>query len=214
MAKLICASNSNNVLTDFLKTGVYDRNRPFYATVSPSMDILISSNLERLLYDLSGRDDQKVRGYMESLAKTGRYEVDDAIKEKLGALFCAGFCDDRAIKETIGDTFQSQRVPVRHPHGGGAACLRAVCSGYRGQDPNGHRVHGQPLQVFVERPGRGGEGGRDGMDEFSKVAELSSCAKQEAPQALASLKDKAVRFKDVCTKDTMERVVLSMLGIS
>ena len=80
IGRLICASNSNNVLTDFLCTGVYDRNRTFYNTMSPSMDILISSNLERLLFSLSNHDDAEVRGYMEELARSGRYEVSPAIK--------------------------------------------------------------------------------------------------------------------------------------
>ncbi|MFQ9917128.1 MAG: hypothetical protein ACLRWQ_12835 [Flavonifractor plautii] len=68
VGKLICASNSNNVLTDFLATGTYDRNRPFHTTMSPSMDILVSSNLERLLFALSGQNDQEVAGYMKQLA--------------------------------------------------------------------------------------------------------------------------------------------------
>ena len=75
VGKLICASNSHNVLTDFLRTGIYDRNRPFHTTVSPSMDILISSNLERLLFYFTGENDEEVRGYMEALGKTGRYEA-------------------------------------------------------------------------------------------------------------------------------------------
>lgn len=214
VAKLICASNSNNVLTDFLKTGVYDRNRPFYATVSPSMDILISSNLERLLYDLSGRDDQKVRGYMESLAKTGRYEVDDAIKEKLGALFCAGFCDDRATKETIGETFQSRGYLCDTHTAVALHVYEQYVADTGDKTPTVIASTASPFKFSSSVLDAVAKEDVTGMDEFSKVAELSSCAKQEAPQALASLKDKAVRFKDVCTKDTMERVVLSMLGIS
>ena len=70
--KLICASNANNVLTEFLRTGVYDRNRQFFTTISPSMDILVSSNLERLLYDLTGRDSERVAGWMQQLSETGR----------------------------------------------------------------------------------------------------------------------------------------------
>ena len=75
IAKLICASNRNRVLTDFIRTGTYDRNREFHATTSPSMDTLISSNLERLLYDLAGRDDAEIRRLMGSLKETGRYTV-------------------------------------------------------------------------------------------------------------------------------------------
>ena len=84
VGKLICASNSNDVLTDFLRTGVYDRNRPFHTTMSPSMDILISSNLERLLFDLSGENDAEVRGYMDAAGQDAAgIEVSDAIKAKL-----------------------------------------------------------------------------------------------------------------------------------
>ena len=82
IGKLLCASNKNNVLTQFLKTGVYDRNRPFFNTPSPSMDILVSSNLERLLYLLSGSDEE-VRSYMQSLNETGCYEVSQALKLSL-----------------------------------------------------------------------------------------------------------------------------------
>ncbi len=103
--RLICASNSNDVLTDFIETGVYDRNRPFYTTISPSMDILISSNLERLLYLLSGGNDKQTSRYMEELGVTGRYEVSDEIMEGLRNAFAAGSCNDEETKGTIRDVF-------------------------------------------------------------------------------------------------------------
>lgn len=95
IGRLICASNENNVLTDFIKTGTYDRNRPFYQTASPSMDILISSNLERLLSLLSGSDEE-VRGYMQKLSETGRYTVSDRVLRAVQAEFSCGFCTRRA----------------------------------------------------------------------------------------------------------------------
>lgn len=91
--RLICASNANNVLTDFLTTGVYDRNRRFYTTISPSMDILVSSNLERLLFDITG-DDRQVTEWMGQLAKCGRYQIDGASLQKVKDTFQAGFCGD------------------------------------------------------------------------------------------------------------------------
>ena len=94
VGKLICASNSNNVLTDFLRTGVYDRNRPFHTTMSPSMDILVSSNLERLLFDLSGENDAEVRGLYGGAGRDGRYEVSDAIKAALKEQYWGGFCGE------------------------------------------------------------------------------------------------------------------------
>ena len=108
VGKLICASNRNDVLTDFLRTGVYDRNRPFHTTMSPSMDILVSSNLERLLFDLSGENDAEVRGYMEQLASTGRYEVSDAIKAALAEQYWGGFCDENGTAAAIADYYRNK----------------------------------------------------------------------------------------------------------
>ena len=93
---MVCASNTNNVLTDFLKTGTYDRNRDFYATTSPSMDILISSNLERLLYHMSGESDAAVRGWMTQLAENGKYTVEPEVMAKIQNEFAAGYCDEAA----------------------------------------------------------------------------------------------------------------------
>lgn len=105
IGKLICASNENKVLTDFIKTGVYDIRRDFYLTNSPSMDILISSNLERLLYHLSGGNAEEVKGLMESLDKEKVYEVNDKIKEGLKD-FYAGFASVDETNETIGSMYE------------------------------------------------------------------------------------------------------------
>ncbi len=110
---LICASNSNNVLTDFLQTGAYDRNRPFHYTTSPSMDILISSNLERLLYLLSGSDTE-VAGYMEKLRADAKYAVSPALFAKLRADFACGFCDDGEAARTIEKAFKGGYLPDTH----------------------------------------------------------------------------------------------------
>ena len=104
VGKLICASNQNNVLADFFSRGVYDRNRTFYTTISPSMDILISSNLERLLYSVCGSDTE-VAGYMAELAGTGRYEVSDAVKAVIGKHFVGGYCSDDETKSAINKVY-------------------------------------------------------------------------------------------------------------
>ncbi len=106
VGKLICASNRNDVLTDFIRTGVYDRNRAFHTTMSPSMDILISSNLERLLFDLSGGNDELVREYMGRLAETGRYEITPGMKKRLQEVFYGGFCGEEETKSTIEMLYQ------------------------------------------------------------------------------------------------------------
>ncbi|ADI02519.1 threonine synthase [Syntrophothermus lipocalidus DSM 12680] len=105
--KLICAANANNVLTDFINSGVYDRNRSFKKTISPSMDILISSNLERLLYEITEHNDQKVRDWMDSLRERGRYEVDSWVLERIQNSFWSDFATDEETKATIRDTYNT-----------------------------------------------------------------------------------------------------------
>lgn len=112
--KLICASNSNNVLTDFLKTGTYDRNRAFYTTTSPSMDILISSNLERLLYHMSGEDDALIRDLMAQLSENGKYTVSDKLICDIQAVFDAGFTAEDKVDETIKEHFDKYSYLVTH----------------------------------------------------------------------------------------------------
>ena len=107
VGRLICASNANNVLTDFLTTGVYDRRRPLLKTTSPSMDILVSSNLERLLYLLSG-DTALVAGLMKDLSEQGFYRVPDALLGAIQAGFAAGYCDDAQAEAVIGRVYREQ----------------------------------------------------------------------------------------------------------
>ncbi|MBR3943191.1 MAG: threonine synthase, partial [Clostridia bacterium] len=106
--KFVCASNKNNVLTEFLETGVYNKNRDFHLTISPSMDILISSNLERLLYHVSGENDAEVKGYMQQLNETGTYKVSDEILSFLKEHFAAGCADDTQTKATIKRVFEEE----------------------------------------------------------------------------------------------------------
>lgn len=120
--KFYVASNANNVLTDFLKTGVYDRNRPFIQTISPSMDILISSNLERLLYYASGKETDKVAGWMNDLATKGFYELDKQTKEIIQSMFKGGYYDDEALRKTIKDTYDATGY-VLDPHTAAAYAL-------------------------------------------------------------------------------------------
>jgi threonine synthase len=105
VGRLICASNKNNILTDFFHRGGYDTRRTFYKTMSPSMDILVSSNLERLLFEISERDEQAVAGWMRSLASDGRYEIPPHARNALSALFYADFCSEEETAATIKKTF-------------------------------------------------------------------------------------------------------------
>ncbi|MBE7013215.1 MAG: threonine synthase [Ruminococcaceae bacterium] len=113
--KLICASNENNILTDFINTGVYDKNRDFKTTISPSMDILVSSNLERFLYHATDGDSSVVCKYMNQLSKDGRYEVDDKLKNIISDTFYGGCCDDTTTVRTIKNIFDEfGYVPDTH----------------------------------------------------------------------------------------------------
>lgn len=111
VGKLVCASNANNVLTDFIRTGTYNKNRPFHTTASPSMDILVSSNLERLLYALCGSDTE-VAGYMQQLRDQGSYTVSDELKAKIQATFAGGFCNDIQTREKIGHAWRDHRYLI------------------------------------------------------------------------------------------------------
>ncbi len=110
--KFICASNANNVLTDFFETGKYDKCREFFVTNSPAMDILISSNLERLIFNLSGNDDKTVKKYMSKLSSNGAYTVSSEIFEKISALFCGGCCSEEDTLKTISEIFSEHNYLI------------------------------------------------------------------------------------------------------
>lgn len=206
--KLICASNANNVLTDFIRTGVYDRNRPFYTTASPSMDILISSNLERLLYLLSGSD-QEVRGYMESLQKTGRYEVSQPIREAVSETFRCGYCDDARTLNTIGKVFS---------HGGylmdtHTAVAYTVLMDYRAATGDATPT----VVVSTASPFKFCDNVLKALGETEPAAGTAVIGQLEArtgltaPAPLAALQGKPVRFTEVAEKEAMTGVVRAML---
>lgn len=206
--KLICASNANNVLTDFIRTGVYDRNRPFYNTASPSMDILISSNLERLLYLLSGSD-EAVRGYMEALSGTGRYTVSDPVREAVQENFRCGFCDDARTLNTIGKVFE-QRDYLMDTH---TAVAYTVLMDYRAATGDAtpslvvstaspFKFCGSVLAALGEREFRSGT---DILEQLSRKTGVL------APGPLASLTGMGIRFDGVTEKEDMAGAVRQML---
>ncbi len=127
--RLICAANANNVLTDFINTGRYDRRRDFLKTLSPSMDILISSNLERLLFELTGRDAAKVSLWMEQLKQSGSYQVDDEVKERVQKVFWSDYASDEDTLETIKSVWHKHRY-LLDTH---TAVAFKVCQKYKQQ---------------------------------------------------------------------------------
>ena len=210
--KLICASNVNNVLTDFINTGVYDRNRQFYATVSPSMDILISSNLERLLYLMTDRNDEVIRDWFGKLSSEGRYEVTDDVKAKLADEFWAGFCSDDETKETISavygkysytcDTHTAVAVKVYEDYkkATGDTTKTVIAS-----TASPYKFSAAVLEAL--------EGAESDIDEYAKVDRIAELSKLPVPAALADLKNKPLRFNDVIEKSDQKQYVLRTLGI-
>ncbi len=209
---LVCASNANNVLTQFLHDGVYDRNRPFYTTTSPSMDILISSNLERLLFHLAGEDDARVRGWMAQLKQSGRYCVEADIKEQLQSLFAAGCCDDAATGATIARTWQTGYLCDTH-----TAVAINVYEAYKAatgdNTPTIVASTANPYKfskaVLAAVTGKA----PDGSDEFAQVDELIAVTGEPCPPQLSTLKEKTPRFLDCCSREDMAQKVYEMLGI-
>ncbi len=210
--KLICASNANNVLTDFIETGVYDRNRSFFTTVSPSMDILISSNLERLLYILCGRNDEIINDWFGKLKTEGKYTVSDDVKALIKDMFFAGCCDDTATAETINATYNDYNY-LADTH---TSVAINVCDAYI--EKTGDKT---PVVVastaspfkFSKAVLSAVEGAADYDDEFATVDALEKISSLKAPEQLSALKGKHVRFTQVTAKEDMAEVVFNMLGI-
>lgn len=210
VGKLICASNRNRVLTDFIRTGVYDRNRDFYTTTSPSMDILISSNLERLLYQLCGKDDAVIRDWFGKLASEGKYTVSDSVKEKLQADFWGGFCDDEQTAATIRKTFEDYgylcdthtavAVKVYQDYtaetGDKSKCIIAsTASPYKFNDAVLTAISDEEIPA----------------DPFEQAEMLSRISGTTPPASLMELKTKKVRFTDSVEKEQMVEKVKEML---
>ena len=210
VGKLICASNRNKVLTDFLRTGVYDKNREFHTTPSPSMDILISSNLERLLYDLCGKDDAQIREWFFALAKEGRYSVTPEVLSKLRAGFYGGYCTDEETLSTIGKVFREYgylsdthtavglKVYEDYVQVTGDTAKTIIAS-----TASPYKFTGSVLKAITKDP--------IPEDDFAQVELLAKLSGTTPPASLLALKDKKVRFTGSVQKEEMVEQVLRML---
>ncbi|MBQ9385236.1 MAG: threonine synthase [Ruminiclostridium sp.] len=208
--KLICASNSNNVLTDFINTGVYDRNRHFYTTISPSMDILISSNLERLLYHLTNGDDKQIAEWFGKLAKDGKYEVTDAVKAKLGEIFYAGWCDDDATKSAIKQAFDEYSY-LMDTHTGVAYKVYSAYKAATGDNTKTVIASTANPYKFGKAVYEAVGGDTAGLDEFTIIEKLEQHTGTTMPAPLAATRTKPVRFTGSVDKAGMPKVVLDFL---
>ncbi len=208
--KMICASNENNVLTDFLRTGVYDRNRPFYNTNSPSMDILISSNLERLLFAVS-QDDAWVKGKMEELATTGKYTVEKEKFTRISSQFVGYCCDGKEAQRTIQEAYSKCNY-LMDTHT--AVAFHALAQ-YRAE--TGDRTKtivvstASPYKFcdsVLEALGVPEAQQQKGLDALTQLAGKTG---EPVPTPLAELHGKKVRFTEVVDKDDMISAVHNLL---
>lgn len=215
IAKLICASNENNVLTDFINTGVYNKNRQFHVTISPSMDILISSNLERFLYDLSGAQDGCVSEWMEELKTKGTYEIPENMKIELKNLMWAGYANDDETMDTIKKCKDScDYCPDTH-----TAVAKAVYDKYLLATNDKTKTviasTASPFKfnqsVLIALDGYTSVAGKD---EFTLLENLKEKSGMNIPKSLSELKTKPKLFDLVCEKDQMQETVSEFLKIN
>ena len=209
IGQLICASNRNSVLTDFIRTGEYDRNRNFYNAMSPSMDILISSNLERLLFSLS-QDTAQVRACMEQLSAHGRYQVGAQVRERMQKRFRGYCCDDGETQRTIRRVYEEQGYLIDTHTAVAFSALEQYRAETGDDTPCVVVSTASPFKFCDSVLGALGEtriaSGLDALDQ------LSQKTGQPIPAPLAALRDKRVRFTQVVEKDHMLDAVRSMLG--
>jgi threonine synthase len=211
--KFICASNINNVLTDFLNTGIYDINRKFNTTISPSMDILISSNLERFIESLTDKDDKLISELMNSLKTNGKYELPNELKEKLNK-FYGGYADDEATKTTIKSVFDKYSYVI-DTH---TAVAYKVYEDYIKETndidtktliastASPFKFTRAVLESIVDKK-------LDDKSDFELIEELAKTTNLEIPKAVFELDKKEVLHKTVIDSDKMKDAISSFLKI-
>lgn len=215
LGKLVCASNRNKVLSDFLRMGTYDRNRAFYLTNSPSMDILISSNLERLLFEITGHDASRIGEWMQQLREKGVYSVDNVTRKRIQNIFVGGFCDDAGTVRTISDVYERcDHVVDTHTAVGFNVYSRYA---QRSQD---NRV---VLFVSTASPFKFASAVSSGIfseepdaeaDEQALMEQLSAESDMPIPDGLNQLDQRPILHDQVIEASDMQAAVASLLGLS
>ncbi len=202
--KLICASNANRVLADFMQSGIYDVNRPFYKTSSPSMDILISSNLERYLFELAGRDAEQVNRWMDALQRTGHYNIKPALLAELHSAMVGGWVAEAETLDTIRRTFSKTNVLI-DPH---TAVAMAMLNRYRQQ--TGDRT--PAVVVATASPFKFGHAVAKALDvlepdDFACCRSLARFTGQPVPEQIAALESMPVLHTETCKPDEMQNTL-------
>ena len=211
IGKLICASNDNKVLFDFFKTGTYDRNREFILTSSPSMDILISSNLERLIYKIAGEDAAKNAEFMKNLSKDGVYHITDDMKEELTD-FIGGYADEQATANTIKELYEKTGYVI-DTHTAVAAC---VYNQYKAESKDETKTiiasTASPFK-FTRSVMNAINPSYDSKTDFELVDELSSISKVKVPMAIEEIREANILHNTVCETEDMQNTVENILGL-
>ena len=209
IAKLICASNENKVLYDFFSSGTYDKNREFILTSSPSMDILISSNLERLIYHICDNDAAKCRTLMELLNRTGRYDITDAMKAKLDS-FVGGTCDEETTLATIKNIFESCGYLIDTHTAVAAGVYKSYRSKSGDRTPTVIASTASPYK-FTGSVLSAIDPGYSSDDDFDKADRLYELSKVPIPKAVSEIRTAPILHKTICEVDEMEKTVKGFL---
>ena len=212
IGKFVCASNKNKVLFDFFETGKYDRNREFYVTTSPSMDILISSNLERMIYRIAGNDAKQCAKFMAALTKDGEYVITDAMKAELSEFFGAfGSEEETAVK--IREVYDKEGY-VMDTHTAVAAVAYDKYKAATGDDktPTVIASTASPYK-FTRSVMDAIDPAYDAEDDFELVDELNKVSKTAIPKAIEEIRTAPVLHDTVCETAAMEDEVKKILGI-
>lgn len=211
IARFICASNENKVLYDFFRTGCYDRNRDFRLTNSPSMDILISSNLERLIYKIAGNDAEKNRNFMEQLGAEGKYEITEEMKEKLRE-FYGNYANEEETAQTIRQVYEETGY-VLDTH---TAVGKAVYEKYKKDTQDNTKTviasTASPFK-FTRSVMTAIDKKYEDMEDFQLVDELSELAKIPVPQAIEEIRIAEIRHNTTAQVSQMAETVMKILGI-
>lgn len=210
IGKLICASNENNVLTDFINTGTYDRNREFHMTSSPSMDILISSNLERLIFHIANGDDNFVKNCFSKLSETGRYSVTNDIHHKIKDVFYADWCNQTQTAQTIKDTFEKNGYLI-DTHTAVAFHVSKKYASDSGDIRPVVVVSTASPYKFANSVIKAIKPDMNTDDDFAVISSLESVSRTNAPIQLKSLADKHIRFTCTIAPCEMQSEVLKFV---
>ena len=209
--KLICASNENKVLYDFFESGTYDRNREFVLTSSPSMDILISSNLERLIYRIAGNDPDKNRELMMSLMRGGSYTITEEMKAQLQD-FYGNYASERETAQTIHDLYENTGYVI-DTHTAVAACVHKKYKEATKDDKVTVIASTASPYKFTRSVMNAIDSKYDTMGDFELVDKLSELSKVQVPGAIEEIRTAPVVHDHVCEKSEMKQTVMNFLGI-